>query len=52
MRRPDLLKKMLECILGIKIMDLIYSKGQETMKEGYDSRGIRLDVFVKDETGR
>ena len=52
MKRPDLLKKMLECILGIKIVDLIYSKGQETMKEGYDSRGIRLDVFVKDENGR
>lgn len=52
MKRPDLLKKLLELILEIKITDLIYSKGQETMKEGYDSRGIRLDVFVKDETGR
>ena len=52
MKRPDLLKKLLELILGIKITDLIYTKGQETMKEGYDSRGIRLDVFVKDNTGR
>ena len=52
MKRKDLLMKLLECILSIKLADLIYSKGQETLKEGYDSRGVRLDVFVKDENGR
>ncbi|MBR2257890.1 MAG: Rpn family recombination-promoting nuclease/putative transposase [Blautia sp.] len=52
MKRKDLLMKLLECILNIKLVDLVYAKGQETLKEGYDSRGVRLDVFVKDEQGR
>ena len=52
MKKKDLLIKLLECILVIKLVDLIYSKGQEILKDAYDSRGVRLDVFVKDITGR
>ena len=52
MKNKELLIKLLECILGIKLVDLIYSKGQEILKDAYDSRGVRLDVFVKDITGR
>ena len=52
MKRKELLIHLLEYILDITIIDLNYSKGQETIKDGYDSRGVRLDVFVKDEKGR
>ena len=34
MKRKDLLMKLLECILNIKLVDLVYAKGQETLKEG------------------
>ena len=49
MKKKNLLIRLLECILGFPLIDLDYSKGQETIKEGYDSRGVRLDVFAKDE---
>ena len=52
MKKKELLIKLLECILSIKLVDLIYSKGQEILKDAYDSRGVRLDVFGKDEKGR
>lgn len=48
----NLLIKLLQCILDITIIDLDYSKGQETVKDGYDSRGVRLDVFARDENDR
>ena len=52
MKKKNLLIRLLECILGFPLIDLDYSKGQETIKEGYDSRGVRLDVFAKDEKDR
>ena len=52
MKREDLLKPLLETILGIKIKKITYSEGQKTIKQAYDSKGVRLDVYVEDENGR
>lgn len=49
---PDICKEMLELLLNIKIERIEIPKTEYTIKTDYDSRGIRLDVYVKDETGR
>lgn len=49
---PDVCKEMLELLLNIKIERIEIPKTEYTIKTDYDSRGIRLDVYVKDETGR
>ena len=46
----DACKQLLEMLLGIKI-ESMEMKQEETIALDYDSKGIRLDVFVKD-TGR
>ena len=42
-------KKMLEKILRISIDDLVYIEDEKSMKASYDSKGVRLDVYVKDD---
>ena len=49
-QHQDACKQLLEMLLGIKI-ESIEMKQEETIALDYDSKGIRLDVFVKD-TGR
>lgn len=49
---PDVCKEMLELLLNIKIERIEIPKTEHTIKTDYDSRGIRLDVYVKDESGR
>jgi predicted transposase/invertase (TIGR01784 family) len=51
MREPTYLKPILEEILQIKISKIRLIEPQKTQKEGYDSKGIRLDVYVVDENG-
>ena len=51
MSEKVLLKVLLESILGIKIEYLEYVGRQETLKQGYESKGIRLDVYVIDSNG-
>ena len=46
------LKPLLEQILGFEIQDLTFVESQRTEKQGYDSRGVRLDLFVKSMDGR
>ena len=52
MREKDNLKPLLECILGVTITDITFVEPQKTEKEGYHSHGIRLDLYVRDNTNR
>ncbi len=49
MRNTDNLKPLLECILGFKIINIRLIEPLRTEKEGYDSKSIRLDLYVEDE---
>lgn len=42
-------KKMLEKILRVKIRDIRYLEEEKTIKTAYESKGIRLDVYVEDD---
>ena len=49
-KHPDACQRLLEMLLGIKIEKMEMSQ-EETIALDHDSKGIRLDVFVKD-TGK
>ena len=49
MQEPELCRHTLELLLGIKIKKLEYPKSEFFFKESFDSRGIRLDVYTKDD---
>ena len=49
MSDKDLCKGLLETILGIEIRDLVYHQTQETMKDSYDGKGVRLDIYAADD---
>ena len=49
MSEKDICLKFVQIILGIDIKDIVYIKAEEVVKELYDSKGIRLDVYLKDE---
>ncbi len=51
MRNTKHLKPLLEYILEIKIAKIELVEPQKTAKEGYSSKGIRLDLYVEDEKG-
>lgn len=42
-------KRMLEKILRIEIRDIRYLEDEKTIKTAYESKGIRLDVYVEDD---
>ena len=46
-----LLKILIEHILDIRIAYIAYAEPQKTVKEGYDSKGVRFDLFIRDENG-
>ena len=52
MRDKVNLKPLLEYILKVKIVNIEFVEPQKTEKEGYQSHGIRLDLYVKDDQGR
>ena len=52
MRDEVNLKPLLESILNITIVNISFVDAQKTEKEGYNSHGIRMDLYVKDEDGR
>ena len=52
MRDEVNLKPLLESILNITIVNISFVEAQKTEKEGYNSHGIRMDLYVKDEDGR
>lgn len=49
MSHKRICKHLLEIILGIKIRKLIKPETEKAMKIGYESKGIRLDVYVEDD---
>ena len=51
MRNKKYLCPLLEHILGMKIVDLKFVEPQKTEKEGYESKGVRLDIYVESEDG-
>ena len=48
---PDLCKDVVETILGIEIDHIEYPEQEKYLDVSLDSKGIRLDVYVKDEAG-
>ena len=42
-------KKMLEKILRMEVQDIRYLEEEKTVKTAYESKGIRLDVYVEDD---
>ena len=44
----ELCKEIIELLLNIKVEDVEYINKQQTFKPRYETKGIRLDVFVRD----
>ena len=51
MRRERICKKVLEKILKIKIRAIKYLENEKTIEASYESKGVRLDVYVADDKG-
>lgn len=49
MQNPELCKKLIESILNITVDHLAYPEIQKTLNPALDAKGVRFDVFVKDE---
>ena len=49
MSRKRICKKVLERILHIEISDIHYLEAEKPMKSRYQSKGVRLDVYVRDD---
>ena len=49
MSHKRICKHLLEIILGIKIRKLMEPKTEHPIKNSYESKGIRLDVYVEDD---
>lgn len=47
MRDPKKCKPLLEIILGVKIKKITYPELQKVIDQRYDSKSIRLDVYVE-----
>ena len=51
MREPKRIKPLLEHILGKKIRNIRMVEPEKSMKEKFESKGIRLDLYVEDADG-
>ena len=51
MRNAKYCKPLLELALGVKIRKIEYPEPQKTFNERYNSKSIRLDVYVEDDAG-
>ena len=49
MRDPKNVKPLLEMIFGKKIKKITVIEREKTIETGYESRGIRMDVYVEDD---
>lgn len=52
MRNKRLCQYLIEKILNIKIADITYPDVEKTIDIRLESKSVRLDVYVKDDTGR
>ncbi len=51
MENTTFLQPLLEFILGVKIAKIELTEPQKTEKKGYNTKGVRLDLYVVDENG-
>ena len=51
MREPKRIKPLLEHILDIKIKSIRIAETEKSMKERFESKGIRLDLYIEDSEG-
>ena len=49
MKNPKHVKPLLEMVIGKKIRRIEVITPEKTVETGYDSRGIRMDVYVEDD---
>ena len=49
MKHQHICKHLLEIILRVKIREIKEPETEKAMKNGFESRGIRLDVYVEDD---
>ena len=49
MQDKEICRKVLECLMGIKIKKISFPEPQKAFEPFYSSHGIRLDVYVQDE---
>lgn len=49
MKDPKRVKPLLEMVLGKKIRKIDIIEQEKTVETGYDSRGIRMDVYIEDD---
>ena len=49
MSRKRICRKVLERILHVEISDIHYLEAEKPMKPSYRSKGVRLDVYVRDD---
>ena len=49
MQDKELCKRLLEIILNVEIERIEYPEGEKTIEVKNDAKGIRLDIYVKDE---
>lgn len=49
MQNEELCKELLEILLDFKIEKIEYLKTENQLENFYDSKGVRLDVYVKDD---
>ena len=49
MRDRDICKRVLEVLLNFKIFDIKYIEDEKTINIRYDSKSIRLDIYVEDD---
>ena len=47
MRRKHICKTMIEKLLNIRLTDIRYIDEEKTVKPSYESKGVRLDVYVE-----
>ena len=52
MQNESLCKHLIEILLDIKIEKIEYLETEKPIENTYKTRGIRLDVYVKDSGGR
>ncbi len=51
MQDEKLCKELLERLLHVEIEKVVYPETEKTLIPNYESRGIRLDLYVKDKNG-
>ncbi len=51
MREPKRIRPLLEHILGFKIKSVRMIEPEKSLKEHFESKGVRLDLYVEDDNG-